>query len=160
MQQSMNSLTDVLQILTDLHLSLLETAKKKQEILVSAEINPLLAVMADESRLIKKIKAADALRMEVLEHDNSYLPLSKMIEQQRDEQIKAEWQTKLDALQHLFQEIDKVNKLNHQLLEQALTYTQFMIEQMLPTSEDSHVYSAQAEARESREYARLFDLKA
>lgn len=160
MQESMNSLTDVLQILTDLHLSLLETAKKKQEILISAEINPLLVVMADESRLIKKIKETDEMRMEVLEHDHSYLPLSKLIELQQDETIKAEWSTKMEVLKHLYEEIDKVNQFNQQLLDQALTFTKFMIGQMLPPQEDSGFYHAKNDSREAREYARLFDLKA
>ncbi|AZU64190.1 flagellar export chaperone FlgN [Neobacillus mesonae] len=156
----MNKLTEILQMLTDLHITLLETAKKKQEILVSAEINPLISVMADEARLIKKIKKVDEMRMEVLEHDNKYLPLSKLIEQQPDEDLHAEWTSKLFVLQKLFKEIDKVNKLNQQLLQQALTYTQFMIEQLLPPSKDSGLYSADTESQESREYARLFDLKA
>ena len=156
----MNNLTEVLQMLTDLHITLLETAKKKQEILISAEINPLLAIMADESKLIKKIKEVDEMRMEVLEHDKSYLPLSKLIEQQPDGVTKAEWESKLKLLQRLFEEIDKVNKLNQQLIQQSLTYTQFMIEQMLPQSKDSGLYSSEAAAQDSREYARLFDLKA
>lgn len=156
----MNSLTEVLQVLTDLHVTLLETAKRKQEILISAEINPLLAVMADESKLIKKIKKVDEMRMEVLEHDESYLPLSKLIEQQPDGVIKAEWTSNLKLLKRLFEEIAKVNKLNQQLLEQSLTYTQFMIEQMIPQSKDPGLYRSEAEAQDSREYARLFDLKA
>ncbi|MEH7493923.1 flagellar protein FlgN [Neobacillus niacini] len=156
----MNNLTEVLQMLTDLHITLLETAKKKQEILITAEINPLLGIMADESKLIKKIKEVDEMRMEVLEHDKSYLPLSKLIEHQPDGVTKAEWESKLKLLQRLFEEIDKVNKHNQQLIQQSLTYTQFMIEQMLPQSKDSGLYSSEAEAQDSREYARLFDLKA
>ncbi|GHH99996.1 flagellar export chaperone FlgN [Neobacillus kokaensis] len=155
----MNRLTEILQMLTDLHITLLETAKKKQEILVSAEINPLIAVMADEAKLIKKIKKVDEMRMEVLEHDNAYLPLSKLIQQQPDEGLQAEWTSKLFVLQKLFKEIEKVNKLNQQLLQQALTYTQFMIEQMLPQSKDSGLYSTDTDSQDSREYARLFDLK-
>ncbi|WP_342429521.1 flagellar export chaperone FlgN [Neobacillus sp. FSL H8-0543] len=156
----MNNLTEVLQMLTDLHITLLETSKKKQEILISAEINPLLAVMADESKLIKKIKEADELRMEVLEHENTYLPLSKLIEQQPDKDIQAEWTAKMLLLERLFQEIEKVNHLNQQLLQQSLTYTQFMIEKMIPQSEGSGLYSAEAASQDSREYARLFDIKA
>jgi flagellar biosynthesis/type III secretory pathway chaperone len=156
----MNNLTEVLQMLTDLHITLLETAKKKQEILISAEINPLLGIMADESKLIKKIKEVDEMRLEILEHDKSYLPLSKLIEQQPDGVTKAEWESKLKLLQRLFEEIDKVNKHNQQLIQQSLTYTQFMIEQMLPQSKDSGLYGSEAEAQDSREYARLFDLKA
>jgi len=158
----MNSLTEVLQMLTDLHMTLLQTAKKKQEILISAEINPLLAVMADESKLIKKIKEVDRLRMDVLEHDHSYFPLSQLIEQQTDEELKADWMGKLEVLQRLFEEIDKVNKMNQQLLEQALTYTQFMIEQLLPQRQDTGLYSSGREtgSQDAREYALLFDLKA
>lgn len=156
----MNSLTEVLQMLTDLHITLLETAKKKQEILISAEINPLLAIMADESKLIKKIKAADEMRMDVMEHDKSYLPLSKLIEQEPDGVTKAEWTSKLNLLQRLFQEIEKVNLLNQQLLEQSLTYTQFMIEQMIPQSGGSGIYRVEDASQDSREYARIFDLKA
>jgi flagellar biosynthesis/type III secretory pathway chaperone len=156
----MNSLTEVLQMLTDLHITLLETAKKKQDILISAEINPLLAIIADESRLIKKIKEADEMRMEVLEHDKAYLPLAKLIELQPDGETKVEWAAKMDLLKRLFEEIDRVNKLNQQLLQQSLTYTQFMLEQMLPQPEGTNLYGSDASAQESREYARLFDLKA
>lgn len=156
-EKSMNSLTDVLQMLTDLHITLLETAKKKQEILVSVEINPLLAVMADESKLISRIKQADEMRMEVLEHDKSYLPLAKLIKQQPDGKIKAEMTAKLKLLKRLYEEIHKANKLNQQLLQQSLTYTKFEIDQMIAKAEGDR---REEESEDAQEYAKLFELKA
>jgi hypothetical protein len=152
------TLTDALHMLIDLHLTLLESAKKKQEILVSAEINPLLAILADESQLKRKVKQADEMRMEVLEHDKSYLPLVKLIEQQPDGKTKAELEAQLKLLKRLFEEIPKVNKLNQQLLQQSLTYTKFVIGQIIARAKGSDREEKISE--DAKEYARLFEGKA
>ncbi|WP_251636267.1 flagellar export chaperone FlgN [Neobacillus niacini] len=150
-----NTLADALHMLVDLHITLLESAKKKQEILVSAEINPLLAIMADESQLKKKVNQADEMRMEVLEHDKSYLPLVKLIEQQPDGKTKDELEAQLQLLVRLFDEILKVNKLNQQLLQQSLTYTKFVIGQILGKAKGSNREEKISE--DAKEYARLFE---
>jgi hypothetical protein len=149
------TLTDALHRLVDLHLALLESAKKKQEILVSAEINPLLAVMAEESQLKSKVKRADEMRMEVLEHDKSYLPLAKLIEQQPAGKTKAELAAQLKLLERLFEEIPKVNKLNQQLLQQSLTYSKFVIDQIIAEAKGSNREEKVSE--DAKEYARLFE---
>jgi hypothetical protein len=152
------TLTDALHMLVDLHITLLEGAKKKQEILVSAQINPLLAIMADESQLKRKVKQADDMRMEVLEHDKSYLPLVKLIEQQTDGKTKAELTAQLKLLERMYEEIPKVNKLNQQLLQQTLTYTKFVIGQIIAKAKGSNREEKISE--DAKEYARLFEGKA
>jgi hypothetical protein len=149
------TLTDALHMLIDLHISLLESAKKKQEILVSVEINPLLAIMADESQLKRKVKHVDEMRMEVLEHDKSYLPLVKLVEQQPDGKTKAELAAQVKLLERLFEEIPKVNKLNQQLLQQSLTYSKFVIDQVIAEVKGSNREEKVSE--DAKEYALLFE---
>lgn len=156
----MNKLTVVLQWLVELHVTLLDTAKKKQQILISGEITPLLAVLSEESRLIKKIKEADTSRTAVVEQMAPHHSLSELIDRQPDGDEKAEWTSIRNRLQHLFQEIEQVNQANQQLLQQSLTYTQHMIEQMLPVSEGSGLYSPGSASKESSDSVRLFDAKA
>jgi flagellar biosynthesis/type III secretory pathway chaperone len=156
----MNNLKAILHLLIELHVSLLETVKKKHKILISGEINPLLSILSDESKLIKKIKEADKRRIEVLGEGADKTSLKKIIEIQPDGDEKKELISIYDQLKILFQEVESVNGSNQQLLQQSLAFTQYMIEQMLPMSEGSGQYSSVAGSKEMKESVRLFDAKA
>jgi FlgN protein len=156
----MNSLTGVLHSLVELHENLLTTARKKQQILIRAEMNPLLAILSEESKLIKKINEADQKRMASLGEEAYQSSLSALIEKQTDGAEREEWIHLHQQLQQLFQEIERVNQSNQQLLKQSLSFTKFMIEQMLPQSEGSGVYNPMAASKEMRDSVRLFDAKA
>jgi flagellar biosynthesis/type III secretory pathway chaperone len=156
----MSNLTEILQELLGLHDTLLETAKKKQQILISAEINPLLSILAEESKLIKKIKEADQKRLILLGEEAYKSSLSELIKNEPDGEEKVEWTNIHKQLQRVFDEIGRVNEQNQQLLEQSLAYTQFMIEQMLPEKNGSGLYNATARTKEMKNDTRLFDTKA
>ncbi|WP_284036445.1 flagellar protein FlgN [Neobacillus sp. 114] len=153
----MNKLTVILQTLADLHESLLDTAKKKQRILIDGEINPLLAILSEEAKLVKKIKEADQVRTSLLGEQSS---LSELIAQQPDGAKKEEWISLHQKLKQLIVELGQVNETNQQLIKQSLAFTNFMIEQMLPKSEDAGVYSSKAQSKEPNDSVRLFDAKA
>ncbi|MFF2448113.1 flagellar protein FlgN [Neobacillus sp. NPDC058068] len=156
----MNKLTEALQTLANLHETLLETAKKKQQILISAELNPLLSVLAEESKLIKKIQEAEQKRTAILGEQANQLSLAELIEREQDNALKREWREQFAQLKSLFAEIERVNQTNQQLIEQSLTFTNFMIEQMVPSSDGTGVYSPKAGTQETRESVRFFDAKA
>jgi flagellar biosynthesis/type III secretory pathway chaperone len=154
----MNKLTVLLQTLAELHEKLLETVKKKQQILINGEINPLLGILSEESKLVKKIKETDQVRASLLGEQSS---LSDIISQEPDGAEKEEWVRLHQKLKQLLAEIQQVNEANQQLIKQSLAFTQFMMDQMLPKSEDSGVYSSKAGSKEqSKESVRLFDAKA
>jgi flagellar biosynthesis/type III secretory pathway chaperone len=153
----MNKLSVLLQTLADLHGTLLETAKKKQEILISGEINPLLGILSEESKLVKKIRDTDQVRTTLLGEQSS---LANIIAAEPDGVEKGEWTQLHQRLTQLLAEIQQVNETNQQLIKQSLAFTQFMMEQMLPKSEDSGVYSSKAGSKEPKESVRLFDAKA
>ncbi|RHW33326.1 flagellar protein FlgN [Neobacillus notoginsengisoli] len=155
----MNRLLEVLQLLADLHKQLLEIAKKKQEILISGDINLLLPLISEESKLLKKIKQAEEERTRAIGEDVNQ-SFTRLIEQQPEGDLKEKMKSILGILQQRFEEIGRVNHLNQQLLEQSLTYTQYMINQILPASEGSGLYSAGANPKEMNESVRLFDAKA
>lgn len=156
----MNSLTEILQELVVLHTTLLNTAKKKQQVLISAEINPLLSILAEESKLIKKIKDVDQKRITVLGEEAYKSSLSELINNQPDGKEKEEWIQIHKQLQSLFEEIGRINEANQQLLEQSLAFTQYMIEQMLPVSDGAGLYNATASTKEIKNDTLLFDTKA
>jgi flagellar biosynthesis/type III secretory pathway chaperone len=156
----MSNLTSILKELAELHVTLLETAKKKQQILISGEINPLLSILAEESKLIKKIKEADQKRITVLGEEAYKLSLSELIKTQPDGEEKEEWIDIHKQLQSLFQEIGQTNDANQQLLQQSLAFTQFMMEQMLPANDGTGIYNASAGTKEMKNDIRLFDTKA
>ncbi|RDU35913.1 hypothetical protein DRW41_15060 [Neobacillus piezotolerans] len=155
----MNKLLEVLQLLADLHNKLLDTAKRKQEILISGDIQQLLPLISEESKLLKRIKQAEEERTRALGEDVN-LSFSRLIEQQPEGDLKEKLKSILSVLQQRFEEIGRVNHLNQQLLEQSLTYTQYMINQILPASEGPGLYSAGANPKEMNESVRLFDAKA
>ncbi|MFJ5716445.1 flagellar protein FlgN [Neobacillus sp. NPDC093127] len=156
----MNKLTEALQTLANLHETLLETAKKKQQILISAELNPLLSVLAEESKLIKKIHEADQKRTAILGEQANQLSLSELIEREPDDTAKKEWSDLYTHLKSLLVEIEQVNQTNQQLIEQSLTFTNYMIEQMVPSSDGTGVYSPKAGTQEKQGSVRFFDAKA
>jgi flagellar biosynthesis/type III secretory pathway chaperone len=153
----MNKLSVLLQTLADLHETLLETAKKKQQILISGEINPLLGVLSEESKLVKKIRESDQVRTTLLGEQSS---LADIIAGEPEGAEKEELVRLLQKLKALLAEVQQVNETNQQLIKQSLAFTQFMMEQMLPKSEDSGVYSSKAGSKEPKESVRLFDAKA
>jgi flagellar biosynthesis/type III secretory pathway chaperone len=156
----MSNLTEILQELVKLHTTLLQTAKKKQQVLISAEINPLLSILSEESKLIKKIKDVDQKRKTLLGEKAYKSSLSELIENQPDGEEKKEWIEIHKQLQSLFEEIGRVNEANQQLLEQSLAFTQYMLEQMLPVSDGAGIYNAAANTKEIKNETRLFDTKA
>jgi flagellar biosynthesis/type III secretory pathway chaperone len=158
--KSMNKLSNVLQQLSQQHETLLETAKKKQQILISGEMNPLLGVLSEESKLIKKINELDTERAALLGERGNDLTLTELIQQQPDGDEKRELISLQKKLQALITEIKTENENNQQLLKQSLEFTQFMIEQMLPKSDGSGVYSAKSDSKQKSGSVRLFDAKA
>lgn len=156
----MSNLTSILKELTEQHVTLLETAKRKQQILISGEVNPLLSVLAEESKLIKKIKDTDQKRMAVLGEEAYKASLSELINNQPDGEEKQEWLSIHKQLQGLFQELGRVNEANQQLIQQSLTFTKFMMDQMIPESNDSGLYNAAAGTKDNKSNIRLFDTKA
>ncbi|WHY88388.1 flagellar protein FlgN [Neobacillus novalis] len=156
----MNKLTEALQTLADLHEALVETAKKKQQILISAELNPLLSILAEESKLIKKIQVADQKRTAILGEQANQHSLAELIEREPDDAVKKEWSDLYTHLKSLLAEIEQVNLTNQQLIKQSLTFTNYMIEQMVPSSNGTGVYSPMAGTQEKQESVRFFDAKA
>jgi flagellar biosynthesis/type III secretory pathway chaperone len=156
----MSSLTNILRELAEHYGILLETAKKKQQILISGEVNPLLSVLAEESKLIKKIKETDQKRMTLLGEDAYKASLSELINNQPDGEEKQEWLSIHKQLQGIFQELGRVNEANQQLIQQSLALTQFMMEQIIPESNDSGLYNASAGTKDTKTNIRLFDTKA
>ncbi|WP_203556348.1 flagellar protein FlgN [Bacillus sp. B15-48] len=153
----MNNLTNILQQLAFHQETLLITAKKKQQILISGEMNPLLTLIAEETKLLKKINQLDQERAALLGEERT---LSDVINQQPDGDTKREWASLQQRLQQLLAEIKNINESNQLLLEQSLAFTQFMMEQMLPKSDGSGIYNAKSTAKEKSGSVRLFDAKA
>jgi flagellar biosynthesis/type III secretory pathway chaperone len=153
----MSNLSSILALMTELYEKLLETAKNKHEILIRSEINPLLGVLAEESKLIKKINEAEKQRAAVME---GTVTLSEMIERTSDMSEKQELASHQAKMQQLITEISQINQANQQLIEQSLVFTNFMMEQILPKSDGSGVYSPKADSKEKGESVRLFDVKA
>jgi flagellar biosynthesis/type III secretory pathway chaperone len=155
----MTKLTDTLNMLAELHFNLLDITRKKHRILISGEINPLLSVLYDESRLIKKIKEADKKTAKFLEQDYANHSLSEVIELQPEGDEKAKLTSIQNFLRNVMEEINRVNHSNQQLLDQSLKYTQYMIEHLVPISNSSGMYSAGASSNDYNN-SRLFEAKA
>jgi flagellar biosynthesis/type III secretory pathway chaperone len=152
----MSELTSILRALTELHERLLGIAKEKQEILVKGEIHALLSVLSEEAKLIKKIKEQDEARAALLGENTS---LSYVIKQHPHEEEKQEWMMLHERLSGLLEEIGRVNQVNQQLLQQSLSFTQYMIEQMVP-KESSGLYHPSDVTKEAGDSIRFFDAKA
>lgn len=156
----MNNLASILQSLFEFHESLLNTTMKKREIIIGGDINPLLSVLAEESKLIKKIKETDKRRIDLLGEEAYKSSLSSLIDRQSDGEEKQQLITLHQQLKLLFEKIDRINRSNQELLHQSLAFTQYMIDRMLPMAEESGHYGSAASSQEKTRSVRLFDAKA
>ncbi len=158
-EKSLNELTLILQSLTKLHESLLDMMKKKQQVLVKGEVQELLSILSEESKIVKQIGEAEVQRTKLVENKSS-VTLSQYINLHGDTSQQQEWKQMQEQLLTLLSDIRTINRTNELLLQQSLAFTQYMMDQLLPSTHSSGYYKQNDTVLEASEPNRFFDAKA
>ncbi len=153
--KSLNELTEILQTLLNLHENLLDITKKKQEVLVTGDVKALLSLLSEESKVVKQIGETDVRRTSVVGEE----PLSAYILHRGSQAEKQEWTQLQDGLLALVSDITTVNQTNAVLIKQSLSFTQHMMEQLLPTTQAAGYSRQHDTVQESSSPNRFFDAK-
>ncbi|WP_322906503.1 flagellar protein FlgN [Paenibacillus campi] len=153
--------------LNDCHLQLIELGESKKRAVIANQINELIAVMTQESKLAKQV--------EQLENEREQLVYDFLLERGIKSKLRlnltelarlvfdpAEKQQLLDARATLFdtlQRFQQLNDLNKQLIQQALEYVDFSLEMMALVPEQEATYQHPAERAYGHTRSGLFDTR-
>lgn len=164
----LDRLIDVLEQLREAHEQLIALGTQKKEALISNKVDQLIQVMNQESKMSRHIEQLDERRLqaayEFLQERGiksklnlNITELSRLVFDVEDKQRLLHIQKNLaDTLV----ELKKLNELNQQLIQQALSYIDFSIESMSYYAESEAVYQRPADKSTSTVRAGLFDTRA
>ena len=163
---SLNRLVSVLDQLDLYHQQMLDLGQAKKTSIINNDIDTLIRILNQESKLIKSIEQADEERIQA-----SYSFLNERgIKSQLNLTVSElarlifdieEKQTLLDTQAHLKSTLDQlkqVNILNQQLLEQSLEFIEFSLDVMLdkPNQDITYQHPAAHQSYGTRQKG-LFD---
>lgn len=161
-------LMNVLEELRESHQQLISLGEQKKEALISNRVDRLISVMNQESKLSRHIEQLDEQRTQAAyaflqergiksKLNLNITELSRLVFDLEDKQRLIQIQKHLaDTLQ----ELKKLNELNQQLIQQALSYIDFSIESMSYYAESEATYQRPADKNVSAVRAGLFDTRA
>lgn len=165
---ALNRLVDVLNQLNDVHLHLLELGEAKKQALISNQVDELIQIMKKESRCVKEIEQLEEQRTsslyEVLHERGiksklnlTITELSRLVFDQEEKQQLLQMQATLgDTLQ----QVKRMNDLNQQLIEQAMSFINFSVESMSYYAEADVTYQHPGEKHTGSNRSGLFDTRA
>lgn len=133
---SARQVLEPLRQLNVLHLELLESGKKKRQVLIDNKLDELSAILQEESRLIRKVSETEQLWVEAAKRffmENGLQPepeltakdLMDLVSDPGEKQALEEVRRELTGTMH---ELKQLNALNQQLIEQSLAYVDYTIE--------------------------------
>lgn len=138
---------------------LLALQKKKQQVLVEAEADPLFVILAEETKLVKHVEELEKKRqqeVQLLTH-SSRASMSQLIPLLSDTQEQEELKKMQQILQSKIEELQNIHHVNKQLIEQSLAYTTYSLQLLIQRNETPMTYSNRATNAYSE---RFFDTKA
>ncbi|MFK4304076.1 MULTISPECIES: flagellar protein FlgN [unclassified Paenibacillus] len=161
-------LIDVLEELRVSHQQLISLGEQKKDALISNRVEQLIAVMNQESKLSRYIEQLDEQRMQAAyaflqergiksRLNLNITELSRLVFDLEDKQRLLHIQKNLA---NTLQELKKLNELNQQLIQQAISYIDFSIESMSYYAESEATYQRPADKSISTVTAGLFDTRA
>lgn len=136
------------------HERMLELGERKKTAIMKNDLDSVIAINTQESKLVKSIgaleqersDAAFALMQEKGIKSKLNLTLSELARLVFDVEDKARLLGVQSRLAALLQKLKTLNELNQQLTEQSLTFINLSIDLMVGTPADSYTYTHPASA--------------
>ncbi|RSK28625.1 flagellar protein FlgN [Bacillus sp. HMF5848] len=157
----MQALIQTIQLLIKLHLSLLQLAKQKTELVKQNDIQQLTQLLKDEQRHVAAIQQQEKLRQtqahQLTQKEAATISDCLHIANETD---KATLQALQEELLQLITELKDINHLNQQMLHQSLQYVNMSLSVMTP-QEQNVTYNNPANKKTTQKSNRtLFDSQA
>jgi flagellar biosynthesis/type III secretory pathway chaperone len=128
-------LIDILNQLDDVHQSMLVSGQTKKEAIIKDDINALIQIMNQESRMMKQITSLEEERVAACQaflrekgiKSALNLNITELARLVFDPEKKAALQQAQSALSMTLEKLKRVNDLNQQLLAQSLTFIDYSL---------------------------------
>lgn len=165
---AIQQLIDSLKKLNEVHQNMLASGEAKRKAIVVNDIESLIGIMNQESRIIKQIATLEERRLaacqEFLQEKGIKsllnLNISELIRLVFDPDEKAAMKEAQAALSWTLQELKRLNDLNQKLIEQSLSYISYSIEIMGVSPEQESTYKPPADKHVAYKGAGYFDARA
>ena len=162
----MKALVDILREQVEKYRALLEYSKKKQKILIANDIKTLEEILKEERKLIMQLTSLEHDRMliveklsQAMEIDLADLKLTEIADK-APEPFAEELRNIYAELNDLIGELDRLNRENSELVEQALKIVNFNLD-ILTDAPREVVYGEREEnGAKNKNLSRIFDGKA
>lgn len=161
-------LVHALQVLNELHLEMIEVAVQKKQAIIEGNVEQLVQIMNQESRMLKRIELAEGKRIELC---NEFLKskgiktalnltITELIRLVFDPEEKSKLQQAQQQLSSSLTEIKELNHLNQQLIQQSLSFLEFSMELYGGRQDQEATYQHPSDKSAGVQRSGLFDTRA
>ncbi|WP_017378993.1 flagellar protein FlgN [Paenisporosarcina sp. TG-14] len=160
----LNLVVTTLEELINLQKQLIVFAERKKLVLIERKVDDLNRLVKEESILVKQLSQLEnerAQRVESLLQEYPTLSFSQFVEQIPDNLTRTNVQLQVKTLQLLIGELQEKNNVNKTLLEDSMSFVQYMIDQVTKSKQQHFNYQPPLAQQKSQTSNRgFFDTKA
>ncbi|GIO42023.1 flagellar protein FlgN [Paenibacillus apis] len=161
-------LIDSLNELNEAHQNMLTLGEAKRTAIVANDIDTLIGIMNQESRLVKKISALDEQRLaacQVFLQEKGIksllnLNLTELTRLVFDPEEKVALKQAQSGLSWTLEELKRINDLNQQLIEQSLAFVDYSLNLLGNNGEQEATYQNPASKNATQQKTGFFDARA
>lgn len=133
---TVDRLIHTLQQLDDHHREMIDIANEKKQAIIKDDVNGLIQIMNQESRVLKKIELSEAGRIDACNQllkdrgikSQLNLTITELTRLVFDPEEKQKLQQAQLQLSTTLAEVKQINDLNQQLIQQSLSFLEFSLE--------------------------------
>ncbi|WP_433944328.1 flagellar protein FlgN [Paenibacillus sp. SN-8-1] len=165
---AVQALIDSLGQLEDAHLTMLEWAEKKRDAIMKNNVEELIGILNQESRIVKQIEKLEDVRMTACyaflqergvksQLNLTITELSRLVFDPEEKKALLDMQKKLSNTLYRLKEL---NDLNQKLIEQSLTFLDYSLDLLVGEPEQAATYQHPADKSGGSGRPGLFDTRA
>lgn len=165
---AIQQLIDSLNALNEAHQAMLTSGESKRTAIVENDIETLIGIMNQESKIIKQISALEERRLAACQtflqekgiKSVLNLNLTELTRLVFDPEEKAALKQVQSALSWTLQELKRLNDLNQKLIEQSLSYVNYSIDVIGVSPEQETTYKPPTDKPSGYKGPGFFDARA
>jgi flagellar biosynthesis/type III secretory pathway chaperone len=139
----LNLVVTTLEQLINLQKQLIVFAERKKLVLIERKVDDLNRLVKEESLIVKQLSQLEnerVQRVESLMQEHTPLSFSQFVEQIPDDLTRTNIQLQVKTLQQLIGELQEKNNVNETLLEDSMSFVQYMIDQVTKSKQQHFNY--------------------
>lgn len=165
---AIQQLIDSLNALNEAHQAMLTSGESKRTAIVENDIETLIGIMNQESKMIKQISALEERRLAACQtflqekgiKSVLNLNLTELTRLVFDPEEKAALKQVQSALSWTLQELKRLNDLNQKLIEQSLSFVDYSLDLLGSRDEQDTTYQHPASKSATQQKTGFFDARA